>query len=256
MALGGRIRPPQVAIPDARLTPGNGQEAEPPLLRRPGGTISDVAVGGGGRYLLLTLKDVQKVVVFDVNVADFVKTISLPSPNALVVAGARKFLIAFPDEKLIQCWDLASLQRQGGHRPSPIDGRLKALALGSDSDGPALAVWSSETQTVGLPDTQFSFLDLDTLAVLRVGLLAARGGRGSISTTGGSFRISSSASDLSDRASLRASAGGALFGIWPSTRTLNVLGKALLVNDEQTSCGYLSPGPDGFSLCAPGRPAG
>ena len=30
-------------------------------------------------------------------------------------------------------------------------------------------------------------------------------------------------------------AGGALFGIWPTARTLSVLGKALLVIDDQTS---------------------
>ena len=58
----------------------------PPLVRQLGGKISDVAVGGGGRYLLLLLKEEQKLAIFDANVADFVKTINLPSPNAMVAA--------------------------------------------------------------------------------------------------------------------------------------------------------------------------
>ncbi len=92
----------------------------------------------------------------------------------MVAAGATRFLVAFPDEKLIQCWNFDPLKRRGGISPSPIDGRLKTLALGSDSDGPALVLWSREGPFVGAPDTQFSFLDLDSLAVLRVGLIAAR----------------------------------------------------------------------------------
>ncbi len=243
----GSIRPAQVAIPAARLTADNGAATMPPLVRQLGGKISDVAVGGGGRYLLLLLKEDQKLAIFDANVADFVKTINLPSPSAMVAAGATRFLVAFPDEKLIQCWNFDPLERRGGISPSPIDGRLKTLALGSDSDGPALVLWSREGPFVGAPDTQFSFLDLDSLAVLRVGLIAARGARGSISTTGGSFRISSSGSDLSDRAHLRVG-GRRSFGIWPTARTLSVLGKALLVIDEHTPLGHLAPGLDGQTL--------
>jgi hypothetical protein len=242
------IRPAQAAIPEARLTEDKVAAATPALERKLAGKISDVVPGGGGRYLLLLLKEEQKIAVFDANVADVVKTINLPSPNAMVAAGAARFLIAYPDEKLIQCWKFASLEVKGAMRPSPIGGRLKALALGSDSEGPALCLWSNEGPFVGAPDTQFSFLDLDSLAVLRVGLIAASGARGSISTTGGSFRISNSASDLSDRAHLRASAGGALFGIWPTARTLSVLGKAVLVVDENTPLGHLAPGLDGHTL--------
>ncbi len=47
------------------------------MVRCPEGEISDVTVGGGGRYLILTLGDVHKVAVFDVNAAEFVKTISV-----------------------------------------------------------------------------------------------------------------------------------------------------------------------------------
>jgi hypothetical protein len=239
------ILPPKAVIPAARLSPGSGLERDAPLVRRLDGTISDICVGGGGRYLLVTLKDTRKVAVFDVNAAEVVKTIDLPSPNALVAAGSSRFLIAFPDEKLLQRWDLGTLKREGGSRLSPIDGQLLALVMGCDSDGPALALWAKDTQNGTLSETQFSFLDLDTLAVLKVGLVATSGGSGSISTTGGSFRINSS---LSERANLRASAGGALFGLSPSLRTLTILGKAILVIDTHDRGSYLAPGPDGRTV--------
>ena len=49
---GQEIHPPNGAIPAARLTPGDAKGSEPPLVRHLGGTIGDVAVGGGGRFLL------------------------------------------------------------------------------------------------------------------------------------------------------------------------------------------------------------
>jgi hypothetical protein len=163
----------------------------------------------------------------------------------VVAAGAAKFLIAFPDEKLLQRWDLGTLKREGGYRPSPIDGRLLAMALGCDSDGPALALWSSETQTVGPLDAHYSFIDLDALAVPRVGLVASTGGMAWISPSGGSFKISNLPNG---RAHLHASAGGALFGIWPGLQSLTVVGRAVLVIDNHQQGTYLAPGPDGRTI--------
>jgi S1-C subfamily serine protease len=243
---GKSIRPPAVAIPSARLAP---ETTDAPLVRRLEGTISDVAVGGAGRYLLLTLRSAQKLAVFDVNAADVVKTIDLPSPNAMVAAGARKFLIAFPEERVIQRWDLATLRREGRTRPSPIDGRLIRLALGSDSDGPALAFWSHGARGTGREEPQFSFIDLDSLTVPRVGLLVVRGARGTVSLSGGSFAVNV----IDERAHLRAAAGGALFGVGAGAghngfATLAVSGRALIVPCEHIACGYVAPGPDGRTL--------
>jgi hypothetical protein len=224
------------------------------LVRRLDGTISDVAIGGGGRFLILTLKNAAKLVVFDVNAADIVKTIPLPSANVLVAAGARKLLVAFPEERLLQRWDLATLQREGGSRISPIDGRLIRLALGSDSDGPALALWSPATDAAGQDLAQFSFIDPDSLTVPRVGLVATRGTRCSLSTSGGSFVVVEgpglSGGDLMH---VRAAAGGDLFGIWsggsPSGfRTISMHGRALIAPYEHISCGHLVPGPDGRTV--------
>ena len=90
------------------------------------------------------MKEAGTLAVFDANAADVVKTIPLASPNALVAAGAKKFLVAFPDQRLIQRWDFGTMTRELSNGTSPIAGRLKVLTMGSDSDGPALAAWSPE----------------------------------------------------------------------------------------------------------------
>ena len=59
----------------------------PPSSARLDGTLSDIAVGGGGRYLLLTLKKAEKLAIFDVNVADIVKTIPLARRMQLSLPG-------------------------------------------------------------------------------------------------------------------------------------------------------------------------
>ena len=179
---GKDIRPPTFSLPAARTTPGVG---DAPLVLQLPGTISDVACGGGGRFLLLSLKNIRKLAVFDVNAADVVKMISLPSRQALVAAGARKLLILFPDERLLQRWDLRSLQREGGMRHSPIRSSIRRLVLGSDSDGPALAYWYVGSARAG-SQSRLSFINLDTLKVMKIGSVESAG-RGGVSDSGGSF---------------------------------------------------------------------
>ena len=90
LGAGKAISPPRIAIPDARLAAEEGRGAAPPLEIKLDAPISDVAVGGGGRFLLLTQKDAHKLAIFDVNAAAIVKTISLPSSNALIATARKK----------------------------------------------------------------------------------------------------------------------------------------------------------------------
>jgi hypothetical protein len=253
---GESIRPPKIPIPEAQLSSGGEASQVSPLLRKLEGTISDVAVGGGGRYLLLTLSDARKLAVFDANSADIVKTIPLPSPNAIVAAGASKFLIAFPEQRLIQRWDLPSLRREGGSHPLPIKGSLKALVLGSDSTGPALAFWAIAEDAV-MDQMVFSFIDVNSLKVPSVGLVAAWGTQGIVSASGGSFRLVESAMNpglKSEPLHIRASAAGALFTIWDTSRiptgfhTLLARGKIVSAIYKHESPGHLIAGADGRTV--------
>ncbi len=155
---GKSIQPPRIAIPSAQFAALDTQAPSDPLSLKLNAPISDVVVGGGGRYLLLTQSESHRLAVFDVNAAAIVKSISLPSPSALVAAGASKFLIVFPEEKLIQRWNLSTLQREGGNQASPIDGQIKAVAMGADSNGPALAyVWGGQAPRAGAEGLDSAF---------------------------------------------------------------------------------------------------
>jgi hypothetical protein len=250
---GKAIHPPPGTIGRARLEAGAVKGSETPLVRRAGGRICDVAVGGGGRFLLLTLKDVRKLAVFDVNSAEFVKSIPLPSDRAIVAAGAGKFLVVFPDERLVQRWDLATLMREGGNRPSPIKGRIMRLALGSDSDGPALAFWHEERPGLSVSIERLSFVDLEALAVLKVGSISSDGSTAGVgsSVSGGCFLIEYGASP---QWHLRAAPAGALFAVWSTGsiptgfRTISAHGPDLVAVSLHEHRGQLVPGPDGQTI--------
>ncbi|WP_406695291.1 serine protease [Singulisphaera sp. Ch08] len=229
---GRSIRP--AVLPDA--APGSA------VVRTLEGQVSDLAVGGGGRYLLLVLKAVRKLAIFDINAAKVVKTIPLPSENVMVAAGARKFVVAFPEERLLQRWDLETLTSEGGFHPSPIKEELKAIAMGSDSDGPILAHWSPVKPSDG--PTQLSFIDLDSLHVLRLGPISGR-----------ALEVSSSRGSFTGLRDIRVSPGGSLFSFWNGNsssqviRTVSVRGRMFnhYIGDylgDLISCGFASPGAD------------
>ncbi len=254
---GKSIQPPKLVLPEAQLGSAADQGSSNPLIMKLNAPISNVVVGGGGRYLLLTQKDAHSLAVFDVNAAAIVKTISLPSANALVAAGASKFLIVFPDEKLIQRWNLNTLQREGGNRVSPIDGQIKALAMGADSNGPVLAFWGYPAQG-NLYPAWLSMIDPDSLTVFRVGGAFSVGGSGTykgqetVSPSGGAFQVES-VGGIS-RIHIRSAAGGTLFGIWNSNgwpsgfHTLSVHGKSLFAINEYGPFAHLAPGCDGQTV--------
>jgi WD40 repeat protein len=253
----GTVR--EFVLPDSVFSPRqpDARGAGDPLVRTLDGTISDVAVGGGGRYLFLTLKDVHKLAIFDVNAADVIKSIPLPSDNVLVAAGAKTFFIAFPDQDLFQRWDLKTMTRQDTNLSSPIQGHLKGLAMGSDSEGPLLAVWSNDWNNKILESTRFSFLDpkaLKVLKVLKVGPIEAGfQGSGRLSTSGGSVLLNMFSS-VQERVHVRASAGGDLFGIWHTHvsptgfQTLRVHEATLQGVYNHDTLDHLAPGPDGSSI--------
>ena len=217
---GKEIERPRVAIPAARLTRLAEPGAVAPLARRLDGTISDVAAGGGGRYLLLLLKGERKLAVFDLSAAEVVKTIPLVSPDVLIAAGASKFVVAFPDQKRLERWNLATLTQDGPSQRLPVDGQLNQIAMGSDSAGPVLAFWLTGADRRGYPFAypRFSFIDLDTLTVQKIGSIANGkhffySEKDALSASGGSFMLHPFLGKDA-HVSISASPGGGVWGVW------------------------------------------
>ena len=123
---------------------GNLSLIHPPVMARDQeeiklpGPVSDIAVGAGGRILLLSIKSLKKLAIFDVNTAKVVRLMSLPSEDSLVTAGAEKFFIVSPGTSIIQRWDLATLERERT-ASVPLASNMVSVAMGSRSNGPILA---------------------------------------------------------------------------------------------------------------------
>ncbi|MGA2256356.1 MAG: serine protease [Thermoguttaceae bacterium] len=101
------------------------------------GPIDEVAAGGAGRYLLLHLRKLRKLAVFDVVQAKIAQYLPLDSDDVLFAASMKKLVIVLRDQKVIQRYDLATLQLELS-LPLPDIGQLDGLALGYASAGPAL----------------------------------------------------------------------------------------------------------------------
>jgi hypothetical protein len=219
--------PRETALRDTEGEVTKARAPIPAAVSRPGmlrlaGAVTDVAVGGGGRYLILAMGGCKDLAVFDVNAADLVKTFPLAAEDVLVAAGASKVVVVYPGLGFLHRIDLASMI-QDGHAPIPVDGRVQAVAMGSDANGPILAAWSPAHPRTPNDKHFFSLLSLDTLKVLDVPSIQLGKNRIDNPRLDGWHRLPPIPGvlvpfDLNSRESLhlRASAGGDLFGLWSS----------------------------------------
>jgi len=66
---------------DVILSGARKPERFEPLVRQLDARLTDLAIGGGGRYLILVLKSIRQVAVFDIMVPDIVKRIAAPGTD-------------------------------------------------------------------------------------------------------------------------------------------------------------------------------
>ena len=95
-------------------------------------------VGGGGRYLVLYLKKLQQLAIFDVSEAKVIKYLPLPGTDVLFAPGRTKLYVAYKDLRQVQRWDLAT-QRLELTVPAP-EGGVSAIATAASIDGPLVLV--------------------------------------------------------------------------------------------------------------------
>src|SRR5262249_10687549 len=198
-------------------------------------TIADVAVGGGGRYLILHLPQERKLAVFDVNEAKVTGYVPLAGDNVKFTAGRDKLIVALGNENLIQRWNLATLQREVT-APLPVRDKLSLVVMGSASDGPLLVASAQ-----GVSRSELFFMDVSTLKRLPI----EKTGNGHIHIMEGD--------------GVRASADGRVFGIWRNysspagIQTLVLEGKETRGYYEHNTAGRPIPGPGGKGIYTPPR---
>jgi hypothetical protein len=120
----GAFTPP--ALPKGRLEVGLAAPAD------------EVAVGGAGRYLILHLKKLRQLAIFDVSQAKVIKYLPMPSSDICFAAGLKKLYVGFKDLKRIQRWDLARADLE--LTVAAPEGGIGALATGASSLGPVVMI--------------------------------------------------------------------------------------------------------------------
>ena len=105
-------------------------------------SAAGIIPAAGGRFLLINLPKERKLAVFDTTAAKVVKYLPVPEAEAKIAAGREKLIILLPGANVIQRWSLATLERELTVA-NPITHPLKSLSMGSNSDGPLVAVTTS-----------------------------------------------------------------------------------------------------------------
>jgi WD40 repeat protein len=211
---------------------------EPPLLegdrvvRKLPAEITDVAVGGAGRYLILHLRSLHQLAIFDASTATVMGSISMNEDEGLFAAGLDSVIVVLPRSGTIERWNLKTLERESTTE-LPIKGVIKAIAMGSASKGPLLIHWA-----VGKKELDRACFSLLSVEPMRL-----------------------SANDIKihpifgccyrDLVHLRASANGTVFGLWCTSHLPSGVGTIVLGDAgprssyEHNSFGHILPSPDG-----------
>jgi predicted Zn finger-like uncharacterized protein len=107
------------------------------VVRELPSTIGDVVVGGGGRFLVLTLPQLRKIAVFDVNEAKVANYLNIAEDNVKIAAGMDKLMVGLPTSNVLQRWNLLTGERELS-APMPVAGTLTGMCMGAASNGPLL----------------------------------------------------------------------------------------------------------------------
>ena len=136
-------------------------------------TYSTFDVGGYGRYLVMFLKESSRIVIVDVVQAKIVHEIPGVSQDVRIAAGAEKFVLVLPGQKLMQRWSFKTMEREKVAL-LPGKGTTKRVLLGENSRGPML---------LGAEDAHL--IDLETMKPIEVeGHLHGGSGRYGLSFLG------------------------------------------------------------------------
>ncbi len=206
--------------------PITGDKAE---MKLPG-TISDVCVGGGGRYLCLHLGKTRQIAVYDLCLGKVAKYFPIGGDNVRIAAGMNKLIAVTPEPGTITRFDFAKMEKETTV-PLPFKGVLKTVAMGSASAGPLLVHYGSGTGA--LDNSPTILLDPATFKEIR---------------PGNGIQMHAC---YRDHLHFRASPDGTVFGTWCTSHSPSGVTSIIVSSDsvksynQHTSGGHVVPGPDG-----------
>lgn len=224
------------------------------------GTVSDVCVGGSGRYLLLSFRELKKIGVFDVSQAKLTGYLPAPDDITKFAAGQTRALVVSASQGVIARYRLTTLEREVSVS-NPITEAIQQVAMGSGSEGPAL--FRTSVGEEQLDNAHLTFLDLGSLKPLTVSWPQGRpprmsyrdNNRISVSTNGamfsvmgvGALRLSSTRVQFVGDDMQRMMGGGA--GGYPSADGSSFLRNGQVLNADQRPIG--TQDPQGRTIAVP-----
>jgi hypothetical protein len=222
--------PPRVETPASLKPPTLDRDRVERVLPSP---VTDLAVGGGGRYLILHLPKEKKLAVFDVTEAKVVQWLPAEAGKLKFAAGLDKLLMVV-DNKTVERWSLTTFKKEDSAE-LPFNAVVHSVVMGSASSGPLVLGGPELRGPRGLP---LRFLDVATLREKAFNVAEASGA-GMVGTHPQYPHV------------MRVSADGRVIGMWnvglsPSgLQTVILDGVNLRVYHDHTSVGHIVPGPDG-----------
>jgi hypothetical protein len=146
---GGDPVPPKDAKPmDLVLRPA-ALEKDEQTVNLPS-AAGEVVAAAGGRLLVIHLPKERKFALFDTAAVKIVKYLPVAEDEIKFAAGQDKLIVLLPAANLIQRWNLATFERELSVA-NPIGSPVKALAMGSGSNGPLVVTTKSPPNGFGMP---------------------------------------------------------------------------------------------------------
>lgn len=194
--------------------------------------IGGVAVGAGGRFLILHLAKKRKLALFDVGEARVVHEFPAPEANIKFAAGREKLVIVRgKPTHVVERWDLKTKKLEVTEPALPGVAAVNAVCMGSASRGPVLVQWTDDERPAATAPIEF--LDLESLQPLILQIVKPN--------NDGRLWFSQQ-----ERVHFRASADGSVFGVWGAWVHSYVLaGKKLYLYYKHNFPGHAIPRSDG-----------
>ena len=100
---------------------------------------AETCVGGGGRFLIVSLPRLKQIAVLDTSAARVVRYLTVPSDKVLVAAGMDKLMVADPETGVVQRWSLTTFEKEvTAVLPLTAGLKVTTITMGSASNGPLL----------------------------------------------------------------------------------------------------------------------
>jgi len=123
-------------------------EIHPPELKsekvevRLSSPADDLALGAGGRYIILHHPSERKLSIFDINSAEFVKSVPADDDNVRFAAALDKLVVILANTSAVQRYNLLTLERD---KSLGLPGKAKVdhVTLGYNGKGPMLVTGKS-----------------------------------------------------------------------------------------------------------------